>query len=162
MWPRAEQHAREKTWPALVAPHKMPDVPGGEEEALACRSDRPQPTRTTTLATPQFIDPADRRDWGRPLEAAREPPHCRVRLPSWSSADFQPIVGEADDHPCLVAPASRWVTGPLSMRRPSSGGTNSAILAQAVPPTATAPIAAKVTRQPSDGMPIWAKPSVPL
>ena len=89
-----------------------------------------------------------------------------VPLPRQSAVlvtpDLQPIVGEADDHPCLVAPANRWVAGLPSMRRPSSGGMNSAIRAQAVPPTATAPISAKVTRQPSDGMPIWAKPSVPL
>ena len=73
-----------------------------------------------------------------------------------------PIAHEADDHPCLAAPASRWVAGPSTTCRPSSGGTNSAILAQAVPPTAIAPITAKVTRQASEGMPIWAKPSVPL
>jgi hypothetical protein len=72
------------------------------------------------------------------------------------------ITDEADDHPCLAAPPSRWVAGPPAMRCPSSGGTNSAIRAQAVPPTAIAPMTAKVTRQASDGMPIWAKPSVPL
>jgi hypothetical protein len=89
VWPRVEQHAREKTWPALVAADKRPGVPGGKEEAVARRSDRLQPTQTTALATPQVIDPADGRDWGRPFEAARGPPHCRVRLPSWSSADFR-------------------------------------------------------------------------
>jgi hypothetical protein len=60
VWPRAEQHAREKTWQALVAAHKRPGFPGGKEEAMARRSDGLQPTRTTALATPQFIDPADR------------------------------------------------------------------------------------------------------
>jgi hypothetical protein len=83
---------------------------------------------------------------------------CRPGHPPISSL----IADEADDHPCLAAPASRWVAGPSEMRRPSSGGMNSANRAQAVPPTATAPITAKATRQASDGMPIWAKPSVPL
>jgi hypothetical protein len=59
VWPRTEQHAREKTWPALVAAHKRSGIAGGKEDAVACRSDRLQPTRTTALATPQFIDPAD-------------------------------------------------------------------------------------------------------
>ncbi len=162
MWPRAEQHAREKTWPALVATHKRPGVPCGEKEAVARRSDRLQPTRTTALATPQSSI-LRTGEIGADLSKLRKgrlttASGCRPGHPLTTSL----IVDEADDHPCLAAPASRWVTGPLSMRRPSSGGTNSAILAQAVPQTATAPITAKVTRQPSDGMPIWAKPSVPL
>ncbi len=82
---------------------------------------------------------------------------CRSGHPPIS----RPIADEADGHPCLTAPASRRVAGPSTMRR-SSGGTNSAIRAQAVPPTATAPTTAKATRHASDGMPIWAKPSVPL
>jgi hypothetical protein len=60
VWPRAEQHAQEKTWPALVATHKMPGVAGGKEEAVARRSDRPQLARTTAFSTPQFIDLAGR------------------------------------------------------------------------------------------------------
>ena len=162
MCPRAEQHAREKTWPALVAAHKRPGVPCGKEEAVARGSDRLQPTRNTALTTPQFIDLA-----GREIEAdLSKPPDGRLTAASWCRHGQPPIssliADEADDHPCLVAPASRWGAGPPPMRRPSSGGTNSAIRAQAVQPTATAPLTAKVTRQPSDGMPIWANPSVPL
>ncbi len=95
-----------------------------------------------------------------------KPRECRPTAASGCRPGHRPIFSliadEADDHPCLVAPTRRCVAGPRSMRRPSSGGTNSAIRAQAVPPTATAPITAKATRQASDGMPIWAKPSVPL
>ena len=162
MWPRAEQHAREKTWPALITAHKRPGVPGEKKEPVARRSDGLRPTRTTALATPSsliMLAGEIGADLSKPYEdRLTAASGCRPGHPPISSL----IADEADDHPCLAAPASRWVTGPLSMRRPSSGGTNSAIRAQAVPPTATAPIAAKVTRQPSDGMPIWAKPSVPL
>ena len=121
--------------------------------------DPPEPWRLRRLSSSILPTGKIRADLSKPREGRLTAASgCRPGHPPISSQ----IVDEADDHPCLAAPASRWVAGPPAMRRPSSGGTNSAIRAQAVPPTATAPITAKATRQASDGMPIWAKPSVPL
>ncbi len=134
---------------------------GRKKPWRADRTDRgpPEPRRLRRLSSSMLPAGKIRVDLSKPCEgrltavSGYRPGH-----PPISS----PIADEADDHPCLAAPASRWVSGPPSMRRSSSGGTNSAIRAQAVPPIAIAPITAKATRQASDGMPIWAKPSVPL
>jgi hypothetical protein len=162
VWPRTEQLAQEKTWPALVAAHKKPGFPGGKKETLAHRSDGPRPAQTKRLQRlSSSMLPAGKKwaDLSKPCEGCLTAVSgCRPGHPPI----FSLIVDESDDHPSLVAPVSRWVAGPSATRRPSTGGTKSAIRAQAVPPTATAPITAKATRQASDGMPIWAKPSVPL
>ena len=158
----------EKTWPALVAAHKRyPAFQVQEEGSRSAQIGQDcGPPEPQALATPQFIDPAERvrlrADLSKPYEDRLTTAlGCRPG----HSADFPaPSPTRADDHACLAAPASRWVAGPPSMRRPSSsGGTNSAIRAQAVPPTATRP---DHLRRPRARLrtecPIWAKPSVPL
>ena len=162
MWPRAEQHARGRRGRPWLSRTRGPTFQAGRKNPW--RADRtdcdpPEPRRSRHPSSLIMLAGEIGADLSEPYEdrliAASG---CRPGHPAISSL----IADEADDHPCLAAPASRWVGGPPAMRCPSSGGMNSAIRAQAVPPTATAPTTAKATRQASDGMPIWAKPSVPL
>ena len=157
--PRTEQHPREKTWRTSIALHKRPAFPGEGKETLAFRKDdvtARQSVQTATL-------PSERVSVG--LEALANPSVAGaaarpVTRTSGHRTEIRTIDDEARAHPSLVATASGNDAGPPATRRSVRGGTNSVMRAQAVPPTRTAPTTAKASRQPSDGTPICASPSV--
>ncbi len=104
MWPRAEQHAREETWRALVAAHKRPGFPGGKEEPW--RADRtgcnpPEPQRLRRLSSSILRTGEIWADLSKPHEdRLTAASGCRPGHPPISGL----IADEADDHPCLTAP----------------------------------------------------------
>ena len=160
--PHAEQHPREKTWRTSNVLHKSPGFPGDEKETLG--SER-------TPSRPGNPCGRRRRRWNLSLSAWRRRPTRALKRRPWRSRSrgrphsprrnsTSSTMRTAQPHPSRVAPASGNDAGPPAPRRSTCGGTNSDMRAQAVPPTRTAPTIAKASRQPSDGMPIWASPNV--
>ena len=160
--PRAEQHPREKTWrtsnrPAQEVRHsrRRKRNPGVEKGR---RHDPTDPGRRRRPPQEHGVCRPERR--GRPSKRCKGRRVSRSRGRSSHRADTQPIDDEAQAHPSLVAAASGSDAGPPATPVPAFGGTNSVMRAQAVPPTRIAPTTAKASRQPSDGTPICASPSV--
>ena len=133
-------------------------VPGKQKETIARKKDDVMIRPSVETAAPS----RERRSVG--LEALANPSAPKaaafpVKRLNAHRTDSQLIDDEEQDHLSLVAAASGNDAGRSAARRSPCGGTNSDMRAQAAPPTRTAPATAKVSRQPSDGTPIWASPS---
>ena len=140
--------------------HKSPGFPGDEKE-------------TPWFEKGQRHDPAIRADGDTAMARVarpgdiRRPERSKERLAFYGHAD-EPLTAPNSSrstmrtaaYPSLVAPPKGNDAGPPAPRRSTGGGANSDMRAHAVPPTRIAPTIANAPRQPSDGTPIWASPSV--
>ena len=159
MWSPRRAASQEQMWRTSNIPKERLGFPGEKMETLAFRKDNVT-TRPSvrTEAPPMEIVVVGLE--ARPSQALRESPRSRSRSQTLIAPIANPSTMKRGLTPHWSFPPKDTMSD-LSRDPPIDiGGTNSDMRAQAVPPTRTAPTIAKASRQPSDGMPIWANPSV--